>query len=209
MRTLHHSTFSHFGRIADPTPSPSSAVSVDSYTPEDWRKLQAAVDALKSPVLDDTVELEPSPIGQLQKPYPHSRSTPNIRRLNPTELSATATPSGTHRGIPGSVTVGSFPRHTATRGSPPYRSSTPLHAPAERRERSHTTPSSLTFMGDASLLRESQEVEGGREIEVEGEGQEREEEGEREGGVLALAHNLSEGNILFENGKFTAKKQRY
>lgn len=191
---------------------------MDSYTPEDWKKLQAAVDALKSPVLDDTVELDPSPIGQLQDPYPHSHSTPNIRRLN-AELKfserGTLSTSVTRDGIPVSSTVHSFPSYSDANDhhwSHPYSSMggvSPLHAPAERRERSQTTPSSMTYTVMETLpSRERQALERGGS---HGSASRQLEDGEkeREGGVLSLAHKLSEGNILFENGKFTAKKQRY
>ena len=63
-------------------PSLCSAVTVDTYTAQDWKKLQAAVDALKSPVQRDDIELEPSAIGQfLHTDYVRSLSTPNIHEL--------------------------------------------------------------------------------------------------------------------------------
>ena len=77
-------------------------MSVDTYTSDDWKKLQAAVNALKSPVLDDTIELEPSAIGQfIHTDYVRSQSTPNIadididqEQLHPGTLSAGT--DGTH-----------------------------------------------------------------------------------------------------------------
>ena len=58
-------------------------MTVDTYNSDDWKKLQAAVDALKSRVLDDTIELDPSAIGQfLFTHYVRSRSTPNITRVH-------------------------------------------------------------------------------------------------------------------------------
>ncbi len=77
----------------------------------------------------------------------------------------------------------------------------------------------MTYTADASYtspLKENWEEdnrEGGRRSEIdvwEGKSrdQEAEEEEDEKGGVLALAHKLSEGNILFEGGKFTAKKHR-
>ena len=60
-------------------------VAVDDYTSEDWKKFQAAVSVLKSPILGDSVELEPSPIGEyLHTEYVRSHSTPNISKI--TEL---------------------------------------------------------------------------------------------------------------------------
>lgn len=58
------------------------AVSVDTYNSEDWQKLKAAVNVLKNPVLDDTVMLESSAIGQfLHTDYVKSQSTPSITNL--------------------------------------------------------------------------------------------------------------------------------
>lgn len=63
-----------------------TTVTVDTYNSDDWRKLQAAVDALKSPVLDDTIELEPSAIGQfIRSDFVRSHSTPNIPDLDDNE----------------------------------------------------------------------------------------------------------------------------
>ncbi len=60
-----------------------SPVSVDDYTSEDWKKFEAAVNALKSNVLDDTIELEPSAIGQfIQTGYARSQSTPNFTEID-------------------------------------------------------------------------------------------------------------------------------
>ena len=54
-------------------------MSVDAYNNDDWQKLKAAVNALKNPVLDESIVLEASPIGdQLQLEYIRSQSTPNI-----------------------------------------------------------------------------------------------------------------------------------
>ena len=92
---------------------------VDSYTEQDWKKLEAAVDALKSPVLRDDIELEPSAIGLfLHTDYVHSRSTPNIHQLqqlaethSDTELSST---DNLLPPVPHSSTVHSFPDYTPT-----------------------------------------------------------------------------------------------
>ena len=57
-------------------------MSVDTYDSEDWQKLKAAVNVLKNPVLDESVLLEPSAIGQfLHTDYVQSQSTPNIADL--------------------------------------------------------------------------------------------------------------------------------
>ena len=62
----------------------TNIVPVDSYTDQDWKKLEAAVHALKNPVLRDDIELDPSAIGQfLHTDYVHSLSTPNIHELQP------------------------------------------------------------------------------------------------------------------------------
>lgn len=64
-------------------------VSVDTYNSEDWQKLKAAVSALKNPVLDDSVLLEPSAIGQyLHTDYIRSQSTPSIANMTEEELEA-------------------------------------------------------------------------------------------------------------------------
>ena len=58
---------------------------MDEYTSEDWKKFQAAVSVLKSPILGESVELEPSAIGEyLHSEYVRSHSTPNISEI--TEL---------------------------------------------------------------------------------------------------------------------------
>lgn len=89
-------------------------MSVDSYTDQDWKKLQAAVDALKSPVLRDDIELDPSAIGQyLHTDYIHSLSTPNINELkfdmpvSETDVSSPPPPSL----VPHSSTMHSFPNY--------------------------------------------------------------------------------------------------
>jgi len=53
---------------------------VDAYSRNDWQKLRAAVDALKKPVLDESIVLEGSPVGEHRLPldYIRSQSTPNI-----------------------------------------------------------------------------------------------------------------------------------
>lgn len=90
------------------------SVSVDSYTDQDWKKLQAAVNALKSPVLRDDIELDPSAIGQfLHKDYMHSLSTPNIHDLqldasaSETDVFSPTLPSS----VPHSSTMHSFPNY--------------------------------------------------------------------------------------------------
>ena len=93
---------------------------VDSYTEQDWKKLEAAVNALKSPVLQDDIELEPSAIGLfLHTDYVHSRSTPNIHQPqqqlaethSDTELPST---DNLLPPVPHSSTVHSFPDYTPT-----------------------------------------------------------------------------------------------
>ena len=87
---------------------------VDSYTEQDWKKLEAAVDALKSPVLRDDIELDPSAIGQfLHTDYVHSRSTPNIHQLQQMPHSDTDLAS-TENLVPHSSTVHSFPDYAPT-----------------------------------------------------------------------------------------------
>lgn len=90
------------------------SVSVDSYTDQDWKKLQAAVNALKSPVLRDDIELDPSAIGQfLHTDYIHSLSTPNIHELqldasaSETDVFSPPPPSS----VPHSSTMYSFPNY--------------------------------------------------------------------------------------------------
>jgi hypothetical protein len=62
-------------------------VSVDTYNSDDWQKLKAAVDVLKNPVLDDSVLLEASAIGQyLHTDYIYSQSNPSIANLTEEEL---------------------------------------------------------------------------------------------------------------------------
>lgn len=57
-------------------------MAVDDYTSEDWKKFQAAVSVLKSPILGDSVELEPSAIGEyIHTEYVRSHSTPNISKI--------------------------------------------------------------------------------------------------------------------------------
>ena len=55
-------------------------VPVAGYSRDDWQKLRAAVDALKKPVLDESIVLEGSPVGEhhLQQEYNRFHSTPNI-----------------------------------------------------------------------------------------------------------------------------------
>jgi len=55
-------------------------VSVEEYTSDDWMKLEAAVNALKSNVLDDSIELDPSVIGQFLQVRSHS--TPNFTEID-------------------------------------------------------------------------------------------------------------------------------
>ena len=70
-------------------------VAVDDYTSEDWKKFQAAVSVLKSPILGDSVELEPSAIGEyLHTEYIRSYSTPNIHKI--TELPDDMPPGRTY-----------------------------------------------------------------------------------------------------------------
>lgn len=80
------------------------AVAVDDYTSEDWKKFQAAVSVLKSPILGDSVELEPSAIGEyLHTEYVRSHSTPNISKI--TELPDTNMPPGRQHTSPGTYFV--------------------------------------------------------------------------------------------------------
>ncbi len=58
-------------------------MSVEEYTSEDWKKFEAAVNALKGNVLDNTIELEASAIGQfIHTGYVRSQSTPNLADLD-------------------------------------------------------------------------------------------------------------------------------
>lgn len=92
--------------------SPLHSVSVDSYTPQDWKKLQAAVDALKSPTLRDDIELEPSAIGQyLHTDYVRSLSTPNIYDLKSDAPYSESDLSPPPHSVPHSSTVHSFPNY--------------------------------------------------------------------------------------------------
>ena len=102
---------------------------VDSYTPDDWKKLQAAVNALKSPVLDETIELEPSAIGQfLLKDHVRSQSTPNIAELDmngDTDPGAEGlhersgmVPSSTIHCFPNYALIGASADHTPRRQTP-------------------------------------------------------------------------------------------
>ena len=80
------------------------AVAVDDYTSEDWKKFQAAVSVLKSPILGDSVELEPSAIGEyLHTEYVRSHSTPNISKI--TELPDNNMPPGRQHTSPGTYFV--------------------------------------------------------------------------------------------------------
>ncbi len=64
-------------------------VSVDTYNSEDWKKLKAAVNVLKNPVLDDSVLLEASAIGQyLHSDFVCSQSTQSIPNLTEEDLEA-------------------------------------------------------------------------------------------------------------------------
>ena len=79
-------------------------VAVDDYTSEDWKKFQAAVSVLKSPILGDSVELEPSAIGEyLHTEYVRSHSTPNISKI--TELPDNNMPPGRQYTSPGTYFV--------------------------------------------------------------------------------------------------------
>ena len=63
------------------------AVTVDTYNSDDWQKLKAAINVLKNPVLDDSVLLEPSAIGQyLHTNYIRSQSSPSIDNMTDEEL---------------------------------------------------------------------------------------------------------------------------
>ena len=80
------------------------AVAVDDYTSEDWKKFQAAVSVLKSPILGDSVELEPSAIGEyLHTEYIRSHSTPNISKI--AELPDNNMPPGRQHTSPGTYFV--------------------------------------------------------------------------------------------------------
>ena len=77
------------------------------------------MDALKSPVLRDDIELDPSAIGQfLHTDYLHSRSTPNIHQLGqlvePHSDTELATTDDILPPVPHSTTVHSFPDYGPT-----------------------------------------------------------------------------------------------
>ena len=79
-------------------------MAVDDYTSEDWKKFQAAVSVLKSPILGDSVELEPSAIGEyLHTEYIRSHSTPNISKI--TDLPDNNMPPGRQHASPGTYFV--------------------------------------------------------------------------------------------------------
>ena len=72
----------------------SSSVSVDSYTPQDWKKLQAAVNALKTPLPTSDIELDPSAIGHfLHSDYTLSKSTPDILHVFDPDTTVCRVPS--------------------------------------------------------------------------------------------------------------------
>ena len=82
-------------------------MTVDDYTSEDWKKFQAAVSVLKSPILGDSIELEPSAIGEyIHTEYIRSQSTPNISKCAdaPDEVPGRPyTSSGTHFVFPSPI----------------------------------------------------------------------------------------------------------
>ena len=114
-------------------------MAVDDYTSEDWRKFQAAVSVLKSPVLGDSVELEPSAIGEyIHTEHIRSHSTPNIHKI--TQISSDE-PGRTYT-TPGNYFV--FPSPIVNEDSPyprDFPGSVPL-AFAQRRWRRKSEPSS-------------------------------------------------------------------
>ena len=56
---------------------------MDDYTTDDWKKFEAAVSALKSPSYNDSIELEPSAIGQfIHSEHVRSQSTPNLTEID-------------------------------------------------------------------------------------------------------------------------------
>ena len=136
-------------------------VSVASYTSDDLRKLQAAVNALNSPALGDSIELEPSAIGRfLLKDHVRSQSTPNIAELDlegGSQLEANG-PHGLSRIVP-SPPVHSFPHYALINASENY---TPkghtsmnassgmamavMRAQMRTRDRSYTTPNRVISM---------------------------------------------------------------
>jgi len=138
-------------------------VSVASYTSDDLKKLQAAVNALKSPALGDSIELEPSAIGQfLLKDHVRSQSTPNIAELD-LESDTPLEGPNRHSGIVPSPTVHSFPHYAVISASENYtpKSHTSINASSgmpmavmsaqmRTRERSYTTPTALTVMATQS-----------------------------------------------------------
>lgn len=82
-------------------------MAVDDYTSEDWKKFQAAVSVLKSPILGDSIELEPSAIGEyIHTDYLRSHSTPNISKITelPSDMPGrTYTSPGTHFTFPSPI----------------------------------------------------------------------------------------------------------
>ena len=117
---------------------------MDEYTSEDWKKFQAAVSVLKSPILGDSVELEPSPIGEyIHTESTRSRSTPNIFKISEPPF-----------GIPGRASTGPdtyfiFPSPTSVDYSTPYAGKFPESAPlaaAHKRWRRKSEPSSTPIL---------------------------------------------------------------
>ena len=204
---------------------PSPTVPVDSYTPEDWRKLQAAVDALKSPVLDDTVELDPSAIGQyLHRDYVRSHSTPNIAKLDweanqpgniaPEARGLTYSTTAPLHWIPGSTLNHSFHNYahmgatvdhstrTFAGGTVMYNSEASRSVPPKRRARSLVDPSEEEKKAQTLSHEEQKGKQVASESKGKRKGKMKEEISREEREVLQLARNLSEGTITFEDGQF-------
>lgn len=117
-----------------------NAVTVDDYTSEDWKKFQAAVSVLKSPILGDSIELEPSAIGEyIHTEYIRSQSTPNISKC----ADAPDKMPGRSYTIPGTHFVFPSPIHDDNGTSFVFPDSMPLavaHDRWRRKSESNATP---------------------------------------------------------------------
>ncbi len=123
-------------------------MAVDDYTSEDWKKFQAAVSVLKSPILGDSVELEPSAIGEyLHTEYIRSHSTPNISKI--TELPDSNIPPGRHHTSPGTYFVFPSPIGNDSHNGTPYAGDFPGSVPlavAHNRWRRKSEPSNTPIL---------------------------------------------------------------
>lgn len=115
-------------------------MTVDDYTSEDWKKFQAAVSVLKSPILGESIELEPSAIGEyIHTEYIRSHSTPNISKCADAPDEMPGRPYTT----PGMHFVFPSPIHDDSGTSFAFPASVPLavaHDRWRRKSDSYTTP---------------------------------------------------------------------